>query len=1048
MVSTEGLGQNVAALLTLEGAGFVKHPDGSQTQLWQGIKLEIGDIIVTSPGTRAVIVLSDGSEFEFGKDQGDAVKIDTSVLDYVADVNEVKVLDLSYLYPLLNEHQLDRVNVPVDESAQAILVADGSDSDGIKDLLDGNEANNPAASGDLNGGDLLSGNRYVVLESRELPHDSNPFATNHFATHSGLANHLEAHQDSLPIERLSQELHVSLSVTPAFDDELPVFYHVTIDQTLTSDLVLHLTLIDVDENNAGYKLPDFIIPKGSPAGQYDLPGFSLPAEETNNNLHHYTLVLTHATGSLDGMAIASSLDGSPVPGEHVVASNSTLSIASDYLSENTESAVSINWLPGDALPTLDDEADYTGCVSVKITDPSFLSVNFADTPTHFDVWAVSGDIYIKVATLTTGHDASVGVIEATSHDSSSLSFDNIPFDMVKIFGEGNEDLVFTLQVTPADLPYPGYPVDLGSILSGQLDWTHANVELPPIVDPYPEAVTFTLSLDPTSIDQVNGAPNILDPEIDQTHFSVHFSSPLIPADFYTGLQLEVFVGTDSFGILSFNPNNVQGAEGFSPYDPVYNPEDGSYSFALSLPETEDGQPHQVSLSLVEGQDLTMFGFESINLDGSTASVDYIIPPDVEVTIDADLTVNDDDSAITIVHLSHALSQDLVLNVNVDLLDADGNVVRSIHQAPVTIDAGEVSNEILIPSIEDAEGFTIAVSVSYDPAMNESPLVYFDVNDPANAGLNLTHDPITVDISQATNTFAVAADTLEEVANIVLTPVSSTINDEVSTMVTFNYVVDHAVNAPTDFILMIDGSHPTGLGNITIDSTTGSFSIPTSYFVDGLHTVTLQAVYPALAAEALGVESVVVDSSQSINVVDYSIVQTPLIGGATISTFVFSEHHDNSPDINAGGGGDPLHPVDLIQGFDPNFADAIRFEHAVIGDVHDFTAAAPSAESNSISHVDVVDGLVTFMRADNHIITINEGNLNQAIEFLINHSAESQLGSTVEFNVTNTNNNTVDTIVFNHGADNSYTIANVAGVEAQGLALNSYVQQWITIESGH
>ncbi len=109
MVSTEGLNKNVAAVLSLEGAGFVKHPDGTRSPLWQGTKLNLGDIIVTSPGSKAEILLSDGSKFSFGKEKGDAVKIDSSVLDILADVSEVMVTDLSELYPLLNEHQFERI---------------------------------------------------------------------------------------------------------------------------------------------------------------------------------------------------------------------------------------------------------------------------------------------------------------------------------------------------------------------------------------------------------------------------------------------------------------------------------------------------------------------------------------------------------------------------------------------------------------------------------------------------------------------------------------------------------------------------------------------------------------------------------------------------------------------------------------------------------------------------------------------------------------------------------------------------------------------------
>jgi hypothetical protein len=163
--------QEVATLTTLEGKGFVRHSDGTRSELIAGMKLSLGDIVITMPGGKASVQILDGRHFELSRSQGDAIKIDQAVLDVVVDIQDVRVTDLSLVYPYVAHH------IVTDPTVDPLSINNEDLSNDLSQLGPIEPANDPAAINDLGGGDLLSGNTYVVLHENPILTQPTPFIT-------------------------------------------------------------------------------------------------------------------------------------------------------------------------------------------------------------------------------------------------------------------------------------------------------------------------------------------------------------------------------------------------------------------------------------------------------------------------------------------------------------------------------------------------------------------------------------------------------------------------------------------------------------------------------------------------------------------------------------------------------------------------------------------------------------------------------------------------------------------------------------------------------
>ncbi|MEI8119142.1 MAG: retention module-containing protein, partial [Methylophilaceae bacterium] len=136
-----------ATLAKATGKVFVRHPDGTQSVLKVGAQLNVGDVVVSSPGAHAEIQVAEGQLIKIGGAAGDALTIDKSILDTPADHHDVKA-DAATDFNKIIEN-----------------LAKGND---IGDDLD------PTAAGAA-GGDLMSGNVYVVVNPIETTTTPSPF---------------------------------------------------------------------------------------------------------------------------------------------------------------------------------------------------------------------------------------------------------------------------------------------------------------------------------------------------------------------------------------------------------------------------------------------------------------------------------------------------------------------------------------------------------------------------------------------------------------------------------------------------------------------------------------------------------------------------------------------------------------------------------------------------------------------------------------------------------------------------------------------------------
>ena len=162
---------DVATLTSIEGKGFVRHADGTRSELVAGMKLSLGDIVITTPGGRASIEIADGRHVDLARSQGDAIKIDQTVLDVLSDIQDVKVTDLSVIYPFIASH------VMTDPTVDPLSWVNGDHADDLSQAALMDERDEPAALNDADGGDLLSGNTYVVLHDNPVVTDTAPFIT-------------------------------------------------------------------------------------------------------------------------------------------------------------------------------------------------------------------------------------------------------------------------------------------------------------------------------------------------------------------------------------------------------------------------------------------------------------------------------------------------------------------------------------------------------------------------------------------------------------------------------------------------------------------------------------------------------------------------------------------------------------------------------------------------------------------------------------------------------------------------------------------------------
>ena len=96
----------------LDGHAVVRHADGSTSTLKVGMVLHAGDVVLTDPGAKALMLTEAGAAVPCGAAGADAVVIDKTVLDFFGDAQDVKLADSDKIKDLLDEVNGDPKNTP------------------------------------------------------------------------------------------------------------------------------------------------------------------------------------------------------------------------------------------------------------------------------------------------------------------------------------------------------------------------------------------------------------------------------------------------------------------------------------------------------------------------------------------------------------------------------------------------------------------------------------------------------------------------------------------------------------------------------------------------------------------------------------------------------------------------------------------------------------------------------------------------------------------------------------------------------------------------
>jgi hypothetical protein len=418
MASTQSL-HEVATLTALDGKGFVRHSDGTRSELVAGMKLSLGDIVITMPGGRASVQILDGRHFDLARSQGDAIKIDQTVLDVVTDIQDVRVTDLSLVYPYVAHH------IVTDPTVDPLSLNNDDLSNDLSQLSSIDAADEPAAINDLGGGDLLSGNTYVVLNSNPIVTETTPFITEpgHFnhgftpvnnpgfvPTATPLVHLLAEHAPSAPVlpavdsapvqpayvpiitlsmastTYVDPNLHALINNSgpiPVVDDEaLALGFNVTTTNHIDPQ-TFNVMIFDLAHSD-GYLLQDFDSVTGLPIGTHIVDPMSA-FDSSNNPTYTDTFYVPISEGQ-DGQTISVKLV--PTDFNAVQYSNQELSSAFKVGELGSETEISPASLHVDiSAPTIDftESADreLTAVYQVQLTDGSSVIHNDQPVAIHW-----------------------------------------------------------------------------------------------------------------------------------------------------------------------------------------------------------------------------------------------------------------------------------------------------------------------------------------------------------------------------------------------------------------------------------------------------------------------------------------------------------------------------------------------------------------------------------------------------------------------------------------------------------------------------------------
>ena len=410
----------VATLTKANGKVFVRHPDGTQSILKVGAQLNVGDVVVASPNAHAEIQIADGQLIKIGGTTADALTIDNSILGSASDHQDVKADSVTDFNKVLEN------------------LAKGGD---ITDDLD------PTAAGTTGGGDLMSGNVYVVLDRIVTTTTPSPFENT-----NSIGPHIEPTMFSLLLAQITAVVppapevpNIVLALSGGVvgetvdkgtgnggvaDDEKGASFTLTVDKVSTHDVFV---TIEVHETG-GNVFFDITIPANSPSATFNVNDY-LPKElhgiaqevtvvgvsggdyPSYSTTGDYSYIVENDAAALTVTAVQSGSEATLTAGANVDDDSNTITYTLKLGTDATSTAHGVELIVTYTIgtdPTLhfaSVAADGSGTISVPLTDevsgttPVVTVLSIHDytgtdggTPTSANVGTTEYDLTIAGAT--------------------------------------------------------------------------------------------------------------------------------------------------------------------------------------------------------------------------------------------------------------------------------------------------------------------------------------------------------------------------------------------------------------------------------------------------------------------------------------------------------------------------------------------------------------------------------------------------------------------------------------------------------------------------
>ena len=696
----------VATLTKANGKVFVRHPDGTQSILKVGAQLNVGDVVVASPNAHAEIQIADGQLIKIGGTTADALTIDNSILGSASDHQDVKADSVTDFNKVLEN------------------LAKGGD---ITDDLD------PTAAGTTGGGDLMSGNVYVVLDRIVTTTTPSPFENT-----NSIGPHIEPTMFSLLLAQITAVVppapevpNIVLALSGGVvgetvdkgtgnggvaDDEKGASFTLTVDKVSTHDVFV---TIEVHETG-GNVFFDITIPANSPSATFNVNDY-LPKElhgiaqevtvvgvsggdyPSYSTTGDYSYIVENDAAALTVTAVQSGSEATLTAGANVDDDSNTITYTLKLGTDATSTAHGVELIVTYTIgtdPTLhfaSVAADGSGTISVPLTDEVSGTTPVVTVLSIHDYTGTDGGTPTSANVGTTEYDLSIVGLTAGSGEAAgtyTLPTYNVINDAVTLTvtatDTASDNLTTAGNAVDDDSNTITYTLALGSTAGT----TAAGHEL---------IVTYTIGTDPTlhfASVAADGSGTISVPLTDE----VSGTTPVV-----TVLSIHDFVVNGSGPLSSANVGKTE-------YDlTIAGATAGVVAGTYTLPtynEINDAHSATISINAID----TNNNINNFEAQATNTNITGTVGGNVQANDTVTLTI-DGHTYTGLVSSGKTFS----ISVPTSILLADSNVHASVTTSIDDIATGAAdqtytSDFIIVGSADDDAKNTTDAHTS-DPTMN-------------------------------------------------------------------------------------------------------------------------------------------------------------------------------------------------------------------------------------------------------------------------------------------------------------------------------------------